>query len=82
MSKKLLLSSSIAIAALITSPAYAGSTRSGHALPKVATSSSHASHALPQHVGPKKGWPDNNGIKNAWEHSNEHSAHHRHDSEG
>ena len=86
------LSTSIAIATFsitlaIASSANAKETRSASSLPK-ASSTTHRDDRgakgkdLPRHVGPKKGWPDNHGIENAWEHANEHSAHHRNDSEG
>ncbi|MCH7627154.1 MAG: hypothetical protein IH997_00370 [Proteobacteria bacterium] len=93
MSKNTLLSTSIALATLVptlalATPAHAGVTRSGSSLPNKSQSVKYAENRgrsasdLPDHVGPKKGWPDNHGIDNAWEHANEHSAHHRNDSEG
>lgn len=90
-----LLCSSIAIAGLLTATAAeAKATRAAGSLPApkagfAGVSSKSDSFrsgrrgrdpkSLPTHVGPKKGWKYNRGLENAWEHSNEHSAHHRHD---
>jgi hypothetical protein len=87
-----ILSSSLSALALgafaLAAPAHAES-RSGKSLPAVTYSKpapvtvsgkpgkGHGDRDLPTHVGPKKGFPDNRGIKEAFEHSNEHSAHHR-----
>ncbi|WP_225205048.1 hypothetical protein [Novosphingobium huizhouense] len=67
--------------------AWAKETRSGSSLPAPKPPVPAAAHGgaakeLPKHVGPKKGWPRNHGIENAWQHANEHSAHHRNDSDG
>ncbi|MCW1381964.1 hypothetical protein OLX02_03930 [Novosphingobium sp. KCTC 2891] len=82
-----LLGSSIALATLLAAgSAHAGSIRSRDALPSVSyagkQSEKFSDRSLPTHVGPKKGWRDNHGLENAYEHSNEHSAHHRNDSDG
>ena len=92
MSKSKLLTTSIAFATIapalaLATPAHAGSTRSGTSLPRanheaLAENRGRSAGDLPSHVGPKKGWPDNHGIENAWEHANEHSAHHRNQSDG
>jgi len=79
-----LTSSSIALAALLMAGnAQAAPHRSGGDLPQ-SSSSGHGRSAssLPDHVGPKNGFKDNHGIEEAYEHSDEHSAHHRHDSPG
>lgn len=77
--KNLALSAAL-LSVAFASTAEAKSTRSSASVPAV----SHQSHRdLPSHVGPKKGFADNHGIRQAMEHSNEHSAHHRdHDSPG
>lgn len=75
----------LALSAALLSLAFAAtaeakSTRSFASIPAPAAKSHRD---LPDHVGPKKGFADNHGIREAMEHSNEHSAHHRnHDSPG
>lgn len=86
------LSTSIAFAIALPAlslavPAAAKETRSATSLPKVSlvaygASNGRPASSLPRDVGPKKGWPVNHGIENAWEHANEHSAHHRNCSDG
>ena len=72
-------SSSIALAALLLAgSAHAASTRSSGNLP---TSQGRSASSLPTHVGPKDGFRHNHGLEEAWEHSNEHSAHHRGDND-
>ena len=89
MSNNKPLSTSIALAILapalvLASPALGRETRSGTSLPRAGLSGEDhgAGRSQPRQVGPKKGWPDNHGIENAWERANEHSAHHRNESEG
>lgn len=76
-----ILPASIVIAALLTAtPASASAAprtepvRSGASLP---AKKEGAARTLPVHVGPKDGFHDNHGFREAWEHASEHSAGHR-----
>lgn len=67
-------------AALLASGTVHADTRSSGAMSAPDKQSATAARGNPQ--GPKRGFPDNDGIRNAKEHANEHARFLRHDSEG